>query len=34
MERNNAFAVRLQETWRTGDFIEEHRGYTILTHGP
>jgi exonuclease III len=34
MERIDAWAVGLQETWRTGDAIEEHRGYTILTHGP
>jgi hypothetical protein len=32
MECNDAFAVGLQETWRTSDFIEEHRDYTILTH--
>jgi hypothetical protein len=34
MERGNAWAVGLQETWRTGDAIDQHRGYTILTHGP
>jgi exonuclease III len=34
MERNGAWAVGLQETWRTGDTIEEHRDYTILNHGP
>jgi exonuclease III len=34
LERNNVFAACLQETWKLGDTIEEHRDYTIINHGP